>query len=94
MKELIEELEGFQTDIKEDLNMSEDLLTTQEIQSRLKDWEHFFRIKEVHSEDGLGANLRSFKESMERVDAGNPENERNIISERLKKIRYQNGMGS
>lgn len=91
MKELIEEIEGFQADLERDLGIDGALLSTQGILDSVGDWEYFLRIKERggHEEN----NLRLFRSSIERIATRSTDGDVYSLAEKLKRTYYQNESG-
>lgn len=86
MKGLIEEIEEFQVKIEKDLGMGAELLTDEAILDNLESWAYFRAIGEKE----FPGNLKSFVDSMERVDAEHLDEERDRLTEKLRHI-YFNG---
>ncbi|UYI27912.1 hypothetical protein J0A71_08g18010 [Encephalitozoon cuniculi] len=88
MKELIDEIEAFQADIKRDLGLDDALLTNQAIIDFIGNWDYFLKIK--NGDVGKENNLRTFRSSMEKVNIKNPEGEVYALAEKLKRAYHQN----
>ena len=88
MKELIEEIEGFQADLERDLGVDGASMTTQRIVDSISDWEYFLRIKDGGAPEEN--NLRQLRGSMERVPSKSVEGNVYSLAEKLKRTYYQN----
>ncbi|UTX43216.1 hypothetical protein GPU96_05g09570 [Encephalitozoon hellem] len=88
MKELVEEIEAFRTDIKRDLRLDDAFLTDQAIIDAIGNWEIFSKIISRDSEKEN--NLKIFGDSMERISINDPESEAYALVEKLKRMHHQN----
>ncbi|AHL30104.1 uncharacterized protein Eint_051205 [Encephalitozoon intestinalis ATCC 50506] len=88
MKELIEEIEYFQEDIRRDLGLDHSLLTDQAIIDSIGNWEYFSKIRDREAE--RENHLKMFRNSMEKVALKSSEGDIYALAEKLKKAYHQN----